>query len=76
MKISSSLDVAGENYSRSDLLVNVYGSTEVPNRSIDVDAGHKTRVGNTTLYKIKILKTNIKILTSTSLDAREKLLKI
>ena len=66
MEISSTLDVPGENYSRSDSLVNACGSTVAPDRSYDVD-GHKTRVGTSTLYKIKT-KANIKTLTSTSLD--------
>ena len=66
MEISSTLDVTGENYSRSDSLVNACGSTVAPDRSYDVD-GHKTRVGTSTLYKIKT-KANIKTLTSTSLD--------
>jgi len=57
MEISSSLDVTGENYSISDLLFNVYGSIVAPDRPIDVD-GHKTRVGTSTMYKIKT-KTNI-----------------
>ena len=57
MEIPSSLDVTGENYSISDLLFNVYGSIVAPDRPIDVD-GHKTRVGTSTMYKIKT-KTNI-----------------
>ena len=49
MEISSWLNVTGENYSRSNLVVNAYGSIIAHDPDVD---GHKTRVGTFTLYKI------------------------
>ena len=65
--MSSLLDVAGENNSRSDFVVNAYGAFITTDRPINLD-GRKTRVATSTRYKNNETKQVARILTSSPLD--------
>ena len=69
IEISSSLDVTGENNSRTDFVVNAYGAIIAPDRLIDRLISMYVKPEKPLLLGIKIRQKEIvRILMSSSLD--------